>query len=39
VLPGVLRVVVPRDRPGIPAQRNPLSWSRLGRLAGFGDVK
>jgi diacylglycerol kinase family enzyme len=33
VLPGALRVVVPKDRPGIPAQRAAFTWSRLGQLA------
>ena len=38
VLPAALRVVVPRDRPGIPAQRNPLNWARLARLAALGNA-
>jgi diacylglycerol kinase family enzyme len=36
--PGALRVVVPRTRPGVPSPRPEFSWSRLGRLAGFGSV-
>jgi diacylglycerol kinase family enzyme len=34
--PGALRVVVPRDRPGVRQARRPFSWSRLGRLAALG---
>ena len=34
--PHALRVVLPRSRPGIPARRHPLSWSRLAHLAAFG---
>jgi diacylglycerol kinase family enzyme len=33
--PQALRVVLPRTRPGIPARRHPLSWSRLAHLATF----
>jgi diacylglycerol kinase family enzyme len=33
VQPGALRVVLPKDRPGVPAQRPPLSLRRLARLA------
>lgn len=33
IQPGALRVVLPRKRPGVPAARHALSWSRLGRLA------
>jgi diacylglycerol kinase family enzyme len=36
VQPGALRVVVPKDRPGVPAPRPPLSLARLGHLAVFG---
>ena len=35
IRPGALRVVVPRNRPGVPAPRQPLEWSRLRRLASF----
>jgi diacylglycerol kinase family enzyme len=35
--PHALRVVVPRKRPGIPARRYALSWSRLAHLAAVGD--
>jgi diacylglycerol kinase family enzyme len=34
--PGALRVVVPRNRPGVRPARRPFSWSRLGQLAAFG---
>ncbi|HEY7261154.1 MAG TPA: diacylglycerol kinase family protein [Trebonia sp.] len=34
VLPGALRVWVPRDRPGIPAPKPAVNWARLRRLAG-----
>ncbi|MGI9009106.1 MAG: hypothetical protein ACR2FU_23460 [Streptosporangiaceae bacterium] len=37
IRPQALRVVVPRTRPGRPAPRHALSWSRLGRLAAFGS--
>lgn len=33
VSPGALRVWVPRDRPGVPAPRPPVSWARLRHLA------
>jgi diacylglycerol kinase family enzyme len=36
VQPGALRVVVPKDRPGVPAPRAPLSLATLGHLAVFG---
>jgi diacylglycerol kinase family enzyme len=36
VLPAALRVVLPRNRPGVPAHRTAFSWSRLGHLAGLG---
>lgn len=38
IRPRALRVVVPRDRPGIPAPRSALSWAKLGQLAGFGPL-
>ena len=31
---GVLRVWVPRDRPGIPRPKASVSWARLRQLAG-----
>jgi len=34
VSPGALRVWVPRDRPGVPAPKPPVNWSRLRHLAG-----
>ncbi len=33
IRPGVLRVRVPRSRPGVPPAKAAMSWSRLGRLA------
>jgi diacylglycerol kinase family enzyme len=38
VLPGALRVVVPADRPGVPAPRNAFTGSRFAHLAGFGTL-
>jgi diacylglycerol kinase family enzyme len=38
IRPGALRVVVPKQRPGVPAPRSAFSWSKLGRLAGFGQL-
>ena len=38
IAPKALRVVVPRTRPGVPPPQQEFSWSRLGRLAGFGSV-
>jgi diacylglycerol kinase family enzyme len=38
VLPRALRVVVPADRPGVPAQRNAFTWNRFTHLAGFGTL-
>ena len=35
VRPRALRVIVPRERPGVPAVKPPLEWSRLRQLAGF----
>jgi hypothetical protein len=34
ISPGALRVWVPRDRPGVPAPKPPVNWSRLRHLAG-----
>ena len=34
VSPGVLRVWVPRDRPGVPAPKPAVNWARLRQLAG-----
>ena len=33
IRPGALRVWVPRDRPGVPPPRPPISWHRLRQLA------
>jgi len=33
IRPGALRVRVPRNRPGVPAPRPAISWSRLSHLA------
>jgi diacylglycerol kinase family enzyme len=35
IRPRVLRVVVPRQRPGVPAPKPPLQWPRLRQLASF----
>ena len=35
IRPRVLRVVVPRQRPGVPAPKPPLEWPRLRHLASF----
>ena len=35
IRPRALRVIVPRQRPGIPAAKSPLEWSRLRQLASF----
>jgi diacylglycerol kinase family enzyme len=35
IRPQVLRVVVPRQRPGVPAPKPPLQWPRLRQLASF----
>ena len=35
IRPRALRVVVPRQRPGVPAPRAALEWPRLRRLASF----
>ena len=35
IRPQVLRVVVPRQRPGVPAPKPPLEWPRLRQLASF----
>ena len=34
IRPSALRVWVPRDRPGVPAPKAPVNWSRLRQLAG-----
>ncbi|MHB1430835.1 MAG: diacylglycerol/lipid kinase family protein [Streptosporangiaceae bacterium] len=36
IRPGALRVVVPRQRPGVPAPKPPLEWHRLRKLSSFG---
>ena len=33
IRPGALRVWVPRDRPGVPPPKPPISWTRLRHLA------
>lgn len=33
IVPGALRVRVPRDRPGVPPERPAIDWRRLGVLA------
>jgi diacylglycerol kinase family enzyme len=35
IRPGALRVRVPRDRPGVPAPKPAISWSRLHHLASW----
>jgi diacylglycerol kinase family enzyme len=35
IRPGVLRVLVPKDRPGVPAPKPSLDWPTLWRLASF----
>jgi hypothetical protein len=35
IRPQALRVVVPRQRPGVPAPKPPLEWPRLWQLASF----
>jgi diacylglycerol kinase family enzyme len=35
IRPRALRVVVPRQRPGVPAAKPPLDWHRLRELASF----
>jgi diacylglycerol kinase family enzyme len=35
IRPRVLRVIVPRQRPGVPAAKPPLEWPRLRQLAAF----
>ena len=35
IRPGALRVRVPRDRPGVPAPKPAISWSRLRHLAAW----
>jgi diacylglycerol kinase family enzyme len=38
IRPGVLRVLVPKDRPGVPAPKPSLDWPSLWRLASFRPV-
>lgn len=33
IVPGALRVRVPRDRPGTPVNRPPADWPRVARVA------
>jgi diacylglycerol kinase family enzyme len=35
IRPRALRVIVPRERPGVPAAKPALEWPRLRQLAGF----
>jgi diacylglycerol kinase family enzyme len=35
IRPHALRVIVPRQRPGVPAPRPPIEWTRLRQLASF----
>jgi diacylglycerol kinase family enzyme len=35
IRPRALRVIVPKERPGVPAAKPPLEWLRLRQLAGF----
>ena len=35
IQPRALRVVVPRQRPGVPAPKAALEWPRLRQLASF----
>jgi diacylglycerol kinase family enzyme len=35
IQPRALRVVVPKERPGVPAPKPPLEWPRLRQLASF----
>lgn len=35
IRPRALRVVLPRERPGVPAPRPPVDWSRLRELSSF----
>jgi diacylglycerol kinase family enzyme len=35
ISPGALRVWVPRNRPGVPAPKPPVNWTRLRHLAGI----
>ena len=39
VSPGALRVRVPRNRPGVPAPKPVLNWSRLRHLAAFREQR
>jgi diacylglycerol kinase family enzyme len=38
IRPGVLRVLVPKDRPGVPPPKPSLDWPTLWRLASFGSA-
>lgn len=38
IRPGVLRVLVPKDRPGVPPPKPSLDWPTLWRLASFRSV-
>ena len=35
IRPRALRVIVPKERPGVPAAKPPLEWARLRQLAAF----
>ena len=35
IQPRALRVIVPKERPGVPAPKPPLEWPRLRQLASF----
>ncbi len=35
IRPRALRVIVPKERPGVPAAKPPLEWGRLRQLAAF----
>ncbi len=37
ISPGALRVWVPRDRPGVPRPKPPVSWARLRHLVGIPE--
>jgi diacylglycerol kinase family enzyme len=39
IRPGALRVWVPRNRPGIPRPKPPVSWTRLRHLAAPGKTR
>jgi diacylglycerol kinase family enzyme len=38
IRPGALRVIVPRQRPGVPAAKQPLEWPTLRHLASFRSL-